>query len=617
MYHYIIKVPQSGEVITARETIVDRVEYYNDSSHYLLFDGGNELEQRFIMVSEKRVTKANLTELQNIFERTVTAETIEIKTIDRKTLRKIRTVKQLMVNNDYNGDQKHLLVTETADQLILKADELIGYTKFKEFYKTLADYIDRTAEMKAKCLYNTVLINKCGVCLETHTELLYSLFAAKGLLTEQVMLTGGKYEANRNEKNSGCVYIINDEWESDDDDELFRASEEVKLLKKIRKSYNIFITTMKPEQYAALSVLDCFGTAFPNTVIIDELTVDEKLEYICSVADEYGFAVDKKDFFSSRFMETAPLDKIETAVRNAVISKLTAKDKSFNLAIADIDTKVKKIEKISALAELERLVGLDGVKQSVKEIVNFLKKRGRNAVPCLHMAFLGNPGTCKTTVARIIARIFAETGVIKKNLLVETDREGLVGGYVGQTALKTKNKIESAMGGVLFIDEAYSLFAGDKIDYGHEAVATLVKAMEDKRDEFVCILAGYTKEMNAMLDMNPGLRDRVQFYIDFPNYTETELLQIFKDLCKESKYKLSKSAVDSLLDNFSRIIKAKSQNFSNGRLVRKLFERVRMKQALRTSSNIITDTDIKAVFNEPDIAVLIKGNNRATIGFNG
>ena len=245
----------------------------------------------------------------------------------------------------------------------------------------------------------------------------------------------------------------------------------------------------------------------------------------------------------------------------------------------------------------------------------FLKKRGKDALPCLHMAFLGNPGTAKTTVARIVASIFAETGITKKNLLVETDRSGLVGQYVGHTAEKTTRKVERALGGVLFIDEAYSLFAGDNIDYGNEAVSTLVKAMEDKRGEFVCILAGYTKEMNAMIDMNPGLRDRIGFYIDFPDYSAGELLQIFEKMCKENKYRLSESAKTTLKDGFASLLKVKSQNFSNGRLVRKIFERVRMKQALRTSNNIITDDDIEVVFAEKDIAAMLGGNNHVKIGF--
>jgi len=616
MFHYTVKVPSSGEILTAKETIIDRLDYFNDCNHYLLFNGGNEAEKRFIMVSEKKATKALLTELKEVFETPVFAEEINVRTVDHKMLKKIHAAKNLMLDrHGYRGDQKTLLITDTATQLIEKVDAMIGFTKYKAFYRRLADYIDRTIEMRARCTYNVVLINKCGICLDAHIELLYGLFSAKGLLIDHVMITGAMYEAENNRKETKCVYFIDDSWEFEDDGVSLKASDEVKLLRKIRKSHNIYITAMTQEQYDKISVLDIFTATFPNMATVDELTTDEKLQYVCSVADEYGFTVNKDGFGSSQFILSSSIEKIETSVRQAVFSKLAANDSEFCLHISDIDVKTKKIKKVSAFTELESLVGLSGVKNTVREIVTFLKKRGKKSVPCLHMAFLGNPGVGKTTVARILARIFFEAGIIKKNLLVETDRGGLIGLYVGHTADKTSRKIESALGGILFVDEAYSLFSESRIDYGHEAVATLVKAMEDKRDEFVCILAGYTNEMNAMLDMNPGLRDRVQFYVDFPDYIEIELLQIFEKLCKDNKYKLSQSAIDTLTGGFSRFVGAKSQNFSNGRLVRKLFERARMKQALRTSSNVITDLDIEAVLVEKDIATLFKGKNHAQIGF--
>ncbi len=262
---------------------------------------------------------------------------------------------------------------------------------------------------------------------------------------------------------------------------------------------------------------------------------------------------------------------------------------------------------LSALRELDALIGLEGVKRTIHEIITFLLKRGKNAVPCLHMVFRGNPGTAKTTVARIIARVFAEIGITDKNLLVETDRSGLIGGYIGQTALKTEKLIHKSLGGVLFIDEAYALFTDSHQDYGNEAVATLVKAMEDKRDRFVCIMAGYSKEMDDMIHMNPGLRDRVQFTIDFPDYTEQELIKIFLKFCAEYKYTLSKAAKSDLFDTFSRIVEAKGKNFSNGRLVRKIFDRVRVKQAQRTSDSVIIPEDIAAALSEPDIAVTLQG----------
>ncbi|MCL1792165.1 MAG: AAA family ATPase [Peptococcaceae bacterium] len=186
---------------------------------------------------------------------------------------------------------------------------------------------------------------------------------------------------------------------------------------------------------------------------------------------------------------------------------------------------------------------------------------------------------------------------------------------MGHTADKTAQKIESALGGVLFIDEAYSLFTDCSFDYGHEAVATLVKTMEDKRHEFVCILAGYTKEMNAMLNMNPGLRDRVQFTIEFPDYSETELLQIFEKLCEENKYRLTASAKSALQTGFAHLVRTKSQHFSNGRLARKVFERARMKQAIRSSGSVMTDADIQNAFAEKDIDSQSLTGKTCPIGF--
>jgi SpoVK/Ycf46/Vps4 family AAA+-type ATPase len=167
---------------------------------------------------------------------------------------------------------------------------------------------------------------------------------------------------------------------------------------------------------------------------------------------------------------------------------------------------------------------------------------------------------------------------------------------------------------VLFVDEAYALIERDDDTYGKEAVSTLVKLMEDMRDEFVCILAGYTEDMNAMLDVNPGLRDRIQFHIEFPDYDLSELMQIFELFCKENGYELSDSAAVMLKSGMARILATKPQNFSNGRLVRKLFERVQIKQAVRASDNAITEHDIREAFSENDITALL-GTSRMAIGF--
>jgi hypothetical protein len=351
MYHYIVKVPSTGEVLTAKETIIDRLDYYNDSGHYLLFDGGDETEKQFVMVTAKKLTKPMTTELNDIFEAPVTATEINVKTIDRKTFKKIHAIKDLMANdNKCRGDSKTLLVTDTTERLIEKADDIIGFSEYKEFLNNLSDYIDRTSKIRAKCLYNVVLINKFGVCLDKYIELLYGLFASKRLLMEYVMITGSQYDAERNRKETKCVYFIDDEWDFEDNGEFLKASDEVRLFEKIRKSSNIYITSMTQEQYDKLSVLDCFAAAFPNKTVIEELTADEKIEYITSVADEYGFTVNKDSFVGSRYITATPVDRIEAAIRRGIMNKLTTNDdNSCCLDISDIDTKIKKIKKLCSM----------------------------------------------------------------------------------------------------------------------------------------------------------------------------------------------------------------------------------------------------------------------------
>lgn len=189
--------------------------------------------------------------------------------------------------------------------------------------------------------------------------------------------------------------------------------------------------------------------------------------------------------------------------------------------------------KLPPMEELNSMIGISQVKNQIEQIVNFIKvNKQKDTLPSLHMCFLGNPGTGKTTVARIIGRIFAEMKILSdKEIFVEAQRTDLIGEYVGSTAPKTKRKVEKANGGVLFIDEAYSLCPKDYgFDYGKECIATLMKEMEDKRESLCVILAGYTKETKEMLEVNPGFESRIQFYIEFPDYTEEELYEIFKKM---------------------------------------------------------------------------------------
>ena len=263
--------------------------------------------------------------------------------------------------------------------------------------------------------------------------------------------------------------------------------------------------------------------------------------------------------------------------------------------------------------ELEDLIGLDNVKQEVKSLANFVKlqkqrqeKGMKTPKMSYHLVFTGSPGTGKTTVARIVARIYKDLGILKKGHTVETDRSGLVANYVGQTATKTNAVVDSALNGVLFIDEAYALVPENSSqDYGQEAISTLLKRMEDDRDKLVVIIAGYTNEMKRFIDSNPGLQSRFNRYINFPDYTAGELVDIFKMYMKKNQYTISEDAEEMLSEKLTYAVDHKDRNFGNARYVRNIFEKAIQAQANRLSGKTglserelteITREDLESAF---------------------
>ena len=254
------------------------------------------------------------------------------------------------------------------------------------------------------------------------------------------------------------------------------------------------------------------------------------------------------------------------------------------------EEKAPKEPETDPMEDLEALVGLTTIKHDVKELMAFVKIQkmrkdaGLKSVPVsLHLVFTGNPGTGKTTVARIIGRLYKQIGVLSKGQLIEVDRSGLVAGYVGQTALKTQQQIQKAMGGVLFIDEAYALAQKDDA-FGQEAIDTFLKAMEDHRDDLVVIVAGYTKPMEKFINSNPGLKSRFNKYIEFPDYTIDELMDIFELNCKKYDYVVEEDAKKQIR---ARIVSKKMQqqeNFANAHEVRNMFEDIITNQARRVAA---------------------------------
>ena len=267
------------------------------------------------------------------------------------------------------------------------------------------------------------------------------------------------------------------------------------------------------------------------------------------------------------------------------------------------------------LEQLNGLTGLNGVKKEVRTLINTLEiKRIRDErglkTPNVskHLAFLGNPGTGKTTVARLISKIYKQLGALERGQMIEVDRGDLVAGYVGQTAILTKKKIDEAMGGILFIDEAYTLAKGGT-DFGQEAIDTILKAMEDNRDNFVVIVAGYPGPMETFLDSNPGLKSRFNKSIMFEDYTQEELLAIFKSFCKPYEMHLSEEAEQYLVNYLECLCSHKPENFANGREMRNLFEKAYENQSNRLAElseitdealNEITMADLSMGIVEPD-----------------
>lgn len=239
------------------------------------------------------------------------------------------------------------------------------------------------------------------------------------------------------------------------------------------------------------------------------------------------------------------------------------------------------------MEELNSLIGLNGVKKEVNSLINMLKinklkeEKGIKTVNVSkHLVFLGNPGTGKTTVARILSKIYKQLGILEVGQLVEVDREGLVAGFVGQTAIKTQEKIDEALGGILFIDEAYTLAKGGN-DFGQEAIDKLLKEMEDKRDSFIVIVAGYPEPMDNFLESNPGLRSRFNKYIYFEDYTPEELFAILNSMCKSRDLKLNVDAEEFIKDYLDTLCSNKPDNFANGREMRNIFEKAAQNQADR------------------------------------
>lgn len=545
-----------------------------------------------------------------------------------------------LVPEDFNLEQEDLkaILGEAETEL----NNIIGLSEVKEFLRKLKKYVEinQSSEYPARLSYNMIFTGNPGTGKTTVARIVAKYMKGLGVLT------GGQViEVSRSELVSGYVgqtakktsdlidNAIGGVLFVDEAYSLVQGSEDsfgmeavntlVKRIEDIGNNIIVILAGYTKEMTEFLNTNSGLKSRFNYLIEFPDYTGEEMVQIAQSVAQSKKYRVSEEaadqlcQFFTQKQASNRNdlgngrlvRNVVEKAIFNhsQIVSERGGNDISaeerYTLLKSDFNLERKVPTTFDLEKELNVVVGMDEVKNHIRSLYSLLmfeKARAEMGLPSpnqqsLHMVFTGNPGTGKTTIARIVAKILYEMKILPNNKLVETDRASLVAGYVGQTAAKTLSVLEQARGGVLFIDEAYSLASSDSNDFGREAIDTIVKFMEDNRDDIVVILAGYTKEMKDFFNMNSGLVSRFPTVIEFADYTSIELLDIIKGMFKSNHFVLSPDTDVCLLNIFE---KARSEeNFGNGRFARNLYEK-----SIRNLSVRVTKS---GVFNQETLTTVL------------
>ena len=575
-----------------------KIDWGGFSSRVMLYEANREdssitlilfgLSDRMRHCSEAKLLEAVSESLGGLFELEVSKISAEALASERPDVEK-NIFPSLAMRGMRYGRLDAALTLKSGERLMEEAAAVCGWGGFCAALKRIARRMDNDASGKANL--NVAFVVESDNPAGDYVRVLYDFYFSRGVISSPFICRGDMDDA-ASSSDGGFMYVVKD-CGIDDDDVVFMGRRGVEsCLRRLRSRRCVYAALLAKEEYEALASNPLFECVFPTVVRIAEPSAEEKLAFIRKEAAGYNFEL--AGDVTKETLDGVDFNNMLAKLVKAVSSRLEEEECSYTLSAADFAVEEKAREERPPFEELDAFIGLDGVKRTVREIAAFVERRGKEAGLCLHMVFRGRPGTGKTTVARIIGKIFGAAGVIKNaDKFIEADRAALVSKYLGGTAPRVRDVVTAALGGVLFIDEAYSLCEDGGRGYGHEAVATLVKLMEDHRKEFVCILAGYPDEMDEMLDMNPGMRGRVQFYIDFPDYSAAEMLEIFDSMCRAEGYAASEEARAVLEEFFEKL--TREEDFANGRTVRRVFEQIRIKQAVRSERMDIEEEDVRAV----------------------